>query len=339
MTRCRAHALPPSPRPLLRQRPDACGPAASRCDAGRPVADCAIRRRRLRRRRRRRRARQEGPPGHQPHRERLRDSRGQRPPAGRRLRALHASRRAETASKPPRRLASDRRAKQACVACPKAHRSSRWRGTGWSPKDAQSRYKAARRLVETKAPGELVGVFLTDMTLRTIEPYTTDSADGCPSRSRETGDDGDLVDDARDRVLSTASSAARIDARDGQRRRGGQHAGRISQTSVVVRPTGTETIIAMLERMERTYQAHLYEAQGRASMLGLFALVDSLGQLPGRKTVFYFCEGLTITESQQAGFARSSTPPTGTTSASTRSTRPACVSTAHSSRPLARCAN
>ena len=36
-------------------------------------------------------------------------------------------------------------------------------------------YKAARRLVQTKAPGELVGVFLTDMTLRTIQPYTTDS--------------------------------------------------------------------------------------------------------------------------------------------------------------------
>ena len=54
----------------------------------------------------------------------------------------------------------------------------------------------------------------------------------------------------------------------------------------------------MLERMERTYQAQLYEAQGRASMLGLFALVDSLGQLPGRKTVFYFCEGLTIPDSQ-----------------------------------------
>ena len=55
-----------------------------------------------------------------------------------------------------------------------------------------------------------------------------------------------------------------------------------------------EQIIKMLERMERTYQAQLYEAQGRASMLGLFALIDSLGQLPGRKTVFYFCEGLTV---------------------------------------------
>ena len=46
--------------------------------------------------------------------------------------------------------------------------------------------------------------------------------------------------------------------------------------------------------MERIYQQYLYEEQGRASMLGLLALVDSLGELPGRKTVLYFCEGLTI---------------------------------------------
>ena len=89
--------------------------------------------------------------------------------------------------------------------------------------------------------------------------------------------------------------------------------------------------------MERTYQAQLYEAQGRASMLGLFALVDSLGQLPGRKTVFYFCEGLTIPDSQQARYRRSSTPPTATTSASTRSTPRGSASTAPSSRPPARC--
>ena len=69
----------------------------------------------------------------------------------------------------------------------------------------------------------------------------------------------------------------------------------------------------MLERMERTYQAQLYEAQGRASLLGLFALIDSLGQLPGRKTVFYFCEGLTVPDSQLIDTARSSTPPIATT--------------------------
>ena len=35
-------------------------------------------------------------------------------------------------------------------------------------------HQAARRLVATKQPGEIVGIFLTDMTLQTILPYTTD---------------------------------------------------------------------------------------------------------------------------------------------------------------------
>ena len=43
------------------------------------------------------------------------------------------------------------------------------------PEGSAIAYKAARRLIETKAPGELVGVFVTDRTLRTIAPYTTDA--------------------------------------------------------------------------------------------------------------------------------------------------------------------
>ena len=55
-----------------------------------------------------------------------------------------------------------------------AHRSSRWRGTDWSRKGGPSRTRPRDGSIQTKAPGELVGVFLTDMTLRTIQPYTTD---------------------------------------------------------------------------------------------------------------------------------------------------------------------
>jgi VWFA-related protein len=156
-------------------------------------------------------------------------------------------------------------------------------------------YRAARRLIETKAPGELVGVFLTDMTLRTIAPYTTDSrllgeaveilgTAATSSMKRETG--------PLDGVVGRASTPATASAAEA----GNTLAG--FPKPVLAGDRALEQIIKMLERMERTYQAQLYEAQGRASMLGLFALIDSLGQLPGRKTVFYFCEGLTIPDSQ-----------------------------------------
>jgi VWFA-related protein len=156
-------------------------------------------------------------------------------------------------------------------------------------------YKAARRLIQTKAPGELVGVFLTDMTLRTIQPYTTDGrllgeavetlgTAATSSMKRETG--------PLDSVVGRASTPATASAAEA----GNTLAG--FPKPVTGNDPALARIIAMLERMERTYQAQLYEAQGRASMLGLFALVDSLGQLPGRKTVFYFCEGLTVPDSQ-----------------------------------------
>ena len=37
-------------------------------------------------------------------------------------------------------------------------------------------------------------------------------------------------------------------------------------------------------------------------MNALLALVDSLGALPGRKTVVYFCEGLTVAPAVEAKF-------------------------------------
>ena len=160
-------------------------------------------------------------------------------------------------------------------------------------------YKAARRLIQTKAPGELVGVFLTDMTLRTIQPYTTDSRLlGVAVETLGTAATSSMNRELKplDGVVGRASTPATASAAEAGNTLAGFPKPNTSGDPALA------AIIAMLERMERTYQAQLYEAQGRASMLGLFALVDSLGQLPGRKTVFYFCEGLTIPDSQQARF-------------------------------------
>jgi VWFA-related protein len=170
-------------------------------------------------------------------------------------------------------------------------------------------HKAARRLIQTKAPGELVGIFLTDMTLQILQPYTTDGTKlatavedlatrATTSASREPSPLDNLVGRAQTSATASAADSGYGLAGFPQARgeRSGAGGGEHPETAPVV------DIISMLIRMERTYQQFLYEAQGRASLLGLLALVDSLGQLPGRKTVLYFCEGLTIPESQQARF-------------------------------------
>jgi VWFA-related protein len=179
------------------------------------------------------------------------------------------------------------------------------------PESRALAHRAAKRLVETKAPGELVGIFLTDMTLYTLQPYTTDSAKlvaavedlatrATSALDREPSPLDRMV--GRAQTPPTASAAdsgyglAGFDQSPSDGPGGGERPDRYEMTG------SWPGIIAMLQRMERAYTQFLYEAQGRASMLGLLALVDSLGQLPGRKTLFYFCDGLTIPDSQQARF-------------------------------------
>jgi hypothetical protein len=55
-------------------------------------------------------------------------------------------------------------------------------------------------------------------------------------------------------------------------------------------------------RMERDYQDMQSEMKGAATFNALLALVDSLATVPGRKSVIYFSEGLTIPASQEARF-------------------------------------
>ena len=161
-------------------------------------------------------------------------------------------------------------------------------------------HKAARRLVETKAPGELVGIFITDRMLQTVQPYTTDSG----QLTTAVGRLGSTATTALGRdqmVLDSFGRRASVSPTAGAAEAGRSMAGFPAQV-VDQDDHGTRAMLRALERMERIYQQYLYEEQGRASMLGLLALVGSLGELPGRKTVLYFCEGLAIPDAQQARF-------------------------------------
>lgn len=180
-----------------------------------------------------------------------------------------------------------------------------------SPEARTLAHRAAKRLVETKAPGELVGIFLTDLTLSTIQPYTTDTTKLLAAvedlATRATSQQG-----REPSPLDTIVGRAQTPATAGPEESGyglagfSYYVGRTPERAPGAgdRPdyTPMTNIVQMLIRMEQSYLQFLYETQGRASMLGLLSLVGSLGELPGRKTVLYFCEGLTLPESQQARF-------------------------------------
>lgn len=182
-----------------------------------------------------------------------------------------------------------------------------------SPEARALAHRAAKRLLETKAPGELVGIFLTDLTLATIQPYTTDAAkllgaveDLATRATSQQGREPSPIDSLVGRAQIPATASAEesgytllgVPQYQGEGIPGPGAPGGDGRPETVP----VTSIVDMLIRMEQSYLQFLYETQGRASLLGLLSLVDSLGQLPGRKTVLYFCEGLGVPESQQARF-------------------------------------
>ena len=176
-----------------------------------------------------------------------------------------------------------------------------------SPEARALAYKAAQTFISQRQPSELVGVFITDQALRVVEGYTTD-----PAKLRT----------AVDRVAGTATTQT---TREGNTMRdnrkphpsipvtAGAEYGATQTPAAQLPPMqagqpADPTIAAelamrqALDRMDRSYRDLQSNVEGQASMNALLALVDSLGTLPGRKTVVYFCEGLTVAPAVEAKF-------------------------------------
>jgi VWFA-related protein len=174
-----------------------------------------------------------------------------------------------------------------------------------SPEARALAHKAAQTFISQRQPSELVGVFITDQSLRVVEGYTTDPA---------------KLKTAVDRVAGTATSQT---TREGTTMRdtrkphpsipvtaGAEFGATQTQAAEVPGQSGQappadpaeQAVRDALDRMDRSYRDLQSNIEGQASMNALLALVDSLGTLPGRKTVVYFCEGLTVAPAVEAKF-------------------------------------
>jgi VWFA-related protein len=183
-----------------------------------------------------------------------------------------------------------------------------------SPDGRASATKAANELLKDRRADEMVGVFVIDQALRTMQSYTTDGA---------------KLQAGVDRAAGTATSVpSQSQSPMAQRAGVGPTGPNVASAESAGNPTGTATagapaptagsqptdlaaagasaeaaaMQAALDRMDRNYRDLQTETEGHASMDALLALVDSLGALPGRKTVVYLCEGLTIPPSVEPRF-------------------------------------
>jgi VWFA-related protein len=163
-----------------------------------------------------------------------------------------------------------------------------------SPEGRMLAYRAAKRFVQNKQADELAGVFIVDQALRTLAPYTTDPVK--LSVAVEQAANTATTQLAHERTMAerytvTPETPFVAGAEDV-----GRFAGMEPGTDPLAKITdfGERAVAQMILRMENSYRDMLYEMQGHASIDSLLALVDSMSQVPGRKAVIYFCEGLTI---------------------------------------------
>jgi VWFA-related protein len=178
-----------------------------------------------------------------------------------------------------------------------------------SPEARTLAQKGATAYLETAQSADFAGVFVIDQALSTIQTYTNDreklraAIDTAASRASSPlqpgqGRPGSVAGgDTNPRTPVTAGAES-------------QGRGAAQAQAPTAGPEGTATasadanrLAAMLaERMERSYDSMMRDQQGFATTSGLLALVDSLGTLPGRKTVVFFAEGIAIPPAVQAQF-------------------------------------
>lgn len=150
-------------------------------------------------------------------------------------------------------------------------------------------YKGALACLETLQPGDFVGVFLSDLSLTTIHPYTSDRQE------------------LRAAIKDVASRPTSVFDRTATRGIGKPEAAGDGHPSVPVvasaesagRPVDTRDATpdrsqAVMGVTDRLWEVMARDQQGYATTNALLAVTTALGTLPGRKSVVFFAEGLSI---------------------------------------------
>jgi VWFA-related protein len=166
----------------------------------------------------------------------------------------------------------------------------------------RARDSALRYVNSGLHPDDLVGVFVTDLSLRVLQSFTRDPA---------------LVRKAVDAVALQAQSTAAGSTGE-QTRSLGERVGTLQQTQSSLESSMTRPVDAaggaaasaagaaigandaelmaaeMTQRSLETFEAPDRDQQGYATTNGLLAVVNALGRVPGRKAIIFFSEGIAI---------------------------------------------
>jgi VWFA-related protein len=151
-----------------------------------------------------------------------------------------------------------------------------------------------------------VGVFSADPNMRVLQRYTTDRAQvrqavarAIPSSSSLQEQSAERLDDliTRRRSLDNADAGSTVASAGG----GAGGGGGVARTGAEIGQRETERRLVQTElNMIRSFEAIDRDHRGYDIAIGLRAVVDTLSNYPGRKTIVFFSEGLPVSPSLAA---------------------------------------
>jgi VWFA-related protein len=148
---------------------------------------------------------------------------------------------------------------------------------------------------------DFAGVFAIDMSLRTIQPYTDNPQLVKQAVEQATAKSVSTFVSSTDRVRNLADRSAGLDRQAaaaqsaaGVAGPGGDSAGAAAAGGAAGQAIVEQAMVEMEMRMLETFEALERNQQGYATINAMLALTNSMRNLPGRKTIIFFSEGLSL---------------------------------------------
>ena len=170
-----------------------------------------------------------------------------------------------------------------------------------SPEAQRRAIKAAQSYLGTEAEApNYIGIFSVDLALTPYAPFTRsghvlrqalDRMEGRASASFKGSDQREQQDNADRQAAGAARAAASAEASAGA-----------ATGSAVGTAAGDAILAQMQSQMVRDFSVMERDQQGYATTDGLFAIINGMRRLPGRKSLVLFSEGIAIPPAVQRLF-------------------------------------
>jgi len=162
---------------------------------------------------------------------------------------------------------------------------------------------------EGMAGGDFTGVFRIDLSLNTVQPFTDnaelvkaaiESATGASGstyassaqRTRDLADRSSALDRQMDSAQATAATAGA----------GGDQSGAAAAGQAAGQAAVAQKLVEMESNILQQFEALERDQQGFATVNSLLAVINPMRNLPGRKTIIFFSEGIALPTSVQTKF-------------------------------------